>query len=152
MTQGSDADVAIKETDIIFDCPNCGKSLAIDYRGAGLTIKCSDCGSDVQVPIPDGMEIEDLDRPLEDQEVRIVQLRRSLQNAQDRIALLESSIEDLMQRRDVLERERSAQALKMGEILEKVGVIESAIKELSKAASSVSDLCRIDPPEPPAAA
>ncbi|MBR4354566.1 MAG: hypothetical protein IKP97_04625 [Kiritimatiellae bacterium] len=51
----------IRDTDIVFDCPQCGKSLVIDYRGAGLTINCSDCGTPVLVPIPDGMDIKDLD-------------------------------------------------------------------------------------------
>ncbi len=143
MIHGPDADIEIKETDIIFDCPHCAKSLAIDYRGAGLTIKCSDCGGDVQVPIPDGMELDDLDRPLEDQEVRIIQLRRSLQNAQDRIAELERAVEELMERRDALERDRSVQTLKMGEVLEKVGVIETALKDVSKAVDAVSMLCRV---------
>jgi chaperonin cofactor prefoldin len=141
-----DSDIDIKETDIIFDCPHCAKSLAIDYRGAGLTIKCSDCGGDVQVPIPDGMELDDLDRPLEDQELQIIQLRRSLQKAQDRIAELESSIEDLMERRDVLERDRSEHTLKMGSLLEKTGVIETALKDITKALDAVSALCRNEQP------
>ena len=132
----------IKETDIIFDCPHCGKSLAIDYRGAGLTIRCSDCGSDVQVPIPDGMEIEDLDSPVEDQEVRIIHLRKSLLSAQDRITVLENAVEDLMQRRDSLEKDRSARMLRAGEILEKIGVAEAAIKEIAAALGAVSGLCR----------
>ncbi len=142
MIHGPDTDVDIKDTDIIFDCPHCAKSLAIDYRGAGLTIKCSDCGGDVQVPIPDGMELDDLDRPLEDQELQIIQLRRSLIKAQDRIADLESAIEDLMERRDSLERERSGQALRMGSVLEKVGVINTALKDITKALEAVSALCR----------
>ena len=33
----------IRDTDIAFDCPHCGKNLVIDYRGAGLEIKCSAC-------------------------------------------------------------------------------------------------------------
>lgn len=144
MMMSADASTDIKETDIIFDCPNCAKSLAIDYRGAGLTIKCSDCGSDVQVPIPDGMEIEDLDSPFEDQEIRIIQLRRSLTNAQERITTLESALEDLMQRRDALERERSLQTLRNGDFLEKLGVIESALKDSSKALEAVAAMCRTE--------
>ena len=31
----------IRDTDIVFDCPHCGKNLVIDYRGAGLQINCS---------------------------------------------------------------------------------------------------------------
>ena len=33
----------------------------IDYRGAGLQIKCSECCEPVLVPIPDVMELNDLD-------------------------------------------------------------------------------------------
>ena len=51
----------IRDTDIVFDCPHCGKNLVIDYRGAGLQINCSECGDTVLVPIPDGMELRDLD-------------------------------------------------------------------------------------------
>lgn len=141
MIKHPETDSDIKETDIVFDCPNCGKSLAIDYRGAGLTIKCSDCGSDVQVPIPDGMEIEDLDSPSEDQEIRIIQLRRSLMNAQDRIGILENAVEDLMQRRDALERDRAEQTLKLGGILEKVGLIEVSLKDAFKSLEGVAGLC-----------
>ena len=54
-------DEEILDTDIVFDCPHCGKNLVIDYRGAGLQIRCSECGEPVLVPIPDGMELNDLD-------------------------------------------------------------------------------------------
>ena len=57
----NDDGAEIRDTDIVFDCPHCGKNLVIDYRGAGLQIKCSDCGNSVLVPIPDGMELNDLD-------------------------------------------------------------------------------------------
>lgn len=56
-----EADIEIRDTDIVFDCPHCGKNLVIDYRGAGLQIACSECGEQVLVPIPDGMNINDLD-------------------------------------------------------------------------------------------
>lgn len=82
----------IKETDIIFDCPNCGKSLAIDYRGAGLTIPCTDCGQYVDVPIPEGMELTDIDSSDEEQEMRILNLRRSIGAAETRIAELEAKL------------------------------------------------------------
>ncbi len=90
----------IKETDIVFDCPHCGKSLAIDYRGAGLTIQCSDCDNDVQVPIPDGMELDDIDSSNEEQEIRVMHLRKSLSDAYERIQGLENTIEELNVRRE----------------------------------------------------
>ena len=40
----------VQPTDIIFECPQCGKSLAIDPRGAGFVITCPDCQKQVQVP------------------------------------------------------------------------------------------------------
>lgn len=38
--------------DLFFDCPRCGKSLGIDRKGAGLIVKCPDCGQRMQVPVP----------------------------------------------------------------------------------------------------
>ena len=43
----------VQPTDIIFECPQCGKSLAIDPRGIGLVIACPDCRTEVQVPTAD---------------------------------------------------------------------------------------------------
>ena len=40
----------VQPTDIIFECPQCGKSLAIDPRGAGFVITCPDCQNQLQVP------------------------------------------------------------------------------------------------------
>ena len=37
-------EVEVRDTDIAFSCPSCGKNLVIDYRGAGLEIKCTQCG------------------------------------------------------------------------------------------------------------
>ncbi len=36
--------------DIIFECPQCGKSLAIDVRGAGYIVRCPECQTEIQVP------------------------------------------------------------------------------------------------------
>lgn len=36
--------------DIVFECPQCGKSLAIDPRAAGFVIRCPDCQTEIQVP------------------------------------------------------------------------------------------------------
>jgi predicted nucleic acid-binding Zn-ribbon protein len=134
----------IKETDIIFDCPHCGKSLAIDYRGAGLSIKCSDCGNDVQVPIPDGMEIEDIDSTTEEQETRIMHLRKSLSIAQERIQVLEDDVHELTSRRESLEKGRSESMYKVGQVLEKAGIIEDVLKTAVAAISDVTELCGDD--------
>lgn len=92
MADTSNETADIKDTDIVFDCPHCGKSLAIDYRGAGLSIPCTDCGQEVEVPIPEGMELTDIDSSDEEQEVRILNLRRSLAAAEFRVEQLEAQV------------------------------------------------------------
>ncbi len=132
----------IKETDIVFDCPHCGKSLAIDYRGAGLTIPCTDCGKDVVVPIPEGMEIADIDSNEEEQEQRIVNFRKSLSAAEFRIKQLEAEIVELNARRNQLEENRTKNMYRFGTVLEKVGVVEKSIKQISDALNKISEISK----------
>jgi len=39
-----------QDEDILFECPQCGKSLEIDAQGAGYIIVCPDCKNEIQVP------------------------------------------------------------------------------------------------------
>ena len=39
--------------DVLFRCPECTKSLAIDVEGGGSTIACTDCGARITVPAAD---------------------------------------------------------------------------------------------------
>lgn len=89
------SDVEIRDTDIVFDCPQCGERLVIDYRGAGLQITCSSCGGEVLVPIPDGMELADLD--IESGEIlkQLFATRRNFQKAEMRIQSLEKLLKHL---------------------------------------------------------
>ncbi len=127
----------IKDTDIIFDCPHCGKSLAIDYRGAGLTIPCSDCGTEVQVPIPEGMELTDIDSTEEEQEIRILHLRNSLTAAESRIATLEGELEEINERRKYLEASRMQNMRCFKTIREKTEVISKALSQIADAIKEI---------------
>jgi transcription elongation factor Elf1 len=132
----------IKDTDIVFDCDHCDKSLAIDYRGAGLTIQCSDCGSDVAVPIPEGMELADIDNSDEEQEVQILNLRRSLTLSEDKVAHLEAEIEELGQRRELLEKSRTGNLFVFGKLAEQMDHIESAVAVITKAIRNTKEIIR----------
>ena len=79
-TQSADG-AEIRDTDIVFDCPHCSKTLVIDYRGAGLQISCSECGKDVLVPIPDGMDRHEVDAKLS------ARTHRALDSARDVVEL-----------------------------------------------------------------
>jgi transcription elongation factor Elf1 len=142
MTDRPDESTEIKETDIVFDCPHCGKSLAIDYRGAGLTIPCTDCGKNVQVPIPEGMEITDIDSSEEEQEVRILNLRRSLASAELKIEQLSAEVEELTTRREMLEKVRISQISRFGIVMEKVAAIQKSLEDIQKALAKITEMAR----------
>ena len=69
----------IGDNDIVFDCPHCGKSLVIDYRGAGLKIECSGCHESVLVPVPEGMDLTDLDMDVGDALKQLFATRKNYQ-------------------------------------------------------------------------
>ena len=71
----------VQPTDIIFECPQCGKSLAIDPRGIGLVIACPDCRTEVQVPAPqlDEAELTDEDTGGDEQGVDLAERVRLLE-------------------------------------------------------------------------
>jgi hypothetical protein len=129
----------IKDTDIVFDCPHCTKSLAIDYHGAGLTIKCSDCGNDVVVPIPEGMELDDMDRTDEDQEVRIVNLRRLLSVAEERVVQLEAQVAALTVGREALDKAQTHEHERLKLIQDRLRAIQTAQDEMARALKAIAD-------------
>ena len=95
--------VEIRETDIVFDCPRCGKSLVIDYRGAGLEINCSQCGASVLVPIPDGMQLTDLDLDPGEILKQLFATRRNYQKAELQIQSLKARLVQLQETLGVMQ-------------------------------------------------
>ena len=93
----------IRDTDIVFDCPHCGKNLVIDYRGAGLQINCSECGEPVLVPIPDGMELSDLDLDPGEILKQLFATRRNYQKAEQSILSLKARLVQLQETLGVMQ-------------------------------------------------
>ena len=87
----------ILDTDIVFDCPHCGKTLIIDYRGAGLQIACSECGEQVLVPIPDGMQLSDLDLDAGEVLKQLFATRKNFQKAELEIQGLKARLVQLQE-------------------------------------------------------
>lgn len=87
----------IRDTDIVFDCPHCGKNLVIDYRGAGLQIACSECGREVLVPIPDGMQLTDLDLDAGEVLKQLFATRKNYQKAELEIQALRARLVQLQE-------------------------------------------------------
>ena len=99
----NDEEAEIRDTDIVFDCPHCGKNLVIDYRGAGLQINCSQCGEPVLVPIPDGMELNDLDLDPGEILKQLFATRRNYQKAELRIQALKRRLVQLQEALGVMQ-------------------------------------------------
>lgn len=96
-------DAEIRDTDIVFDCPHCGKNLVIDYRGAGLQINCSECASAVLVPIPDGMELADLDLDPGEILKQLFATRRNYQRAELNVKALKARLVQLQETLGVMQ-------------------------------------------------
>ena len=93
----------IRDTDIVFDCPHCGKNLVIDYRGAGLQITCSACGEPALVPIPDGMELRDLDLDPGEILKQLFATRRNYQKSELKIQELKARLVQLQETLGVMQ-------------------------------------------------
>lgn len=106
----------IPATDIVFECPYCGKSLSIDQRGAGLVIACTACQQMVTVPIPEGMELSDIDLPPEEQEAQLSNMRVMLGQAQKKIADLTEQNLHLTEQVDSFERANAGRARRLAEL------------------------------------
>ncbi len=93
-------DEEIKASDIVFDCPSCGHNLVVDYRAAGLPVPCAACGKIVQAPIPDSMQIEDLDLEPGELLSQLLQTRRMLAKSEERVEDLEEELANLKAQRE----------------------------------------------------
>ena len=93
----------IRDTDIVFDCPHCGKNLVIDYRGAGLQINCTECGEPGLVPIPDGMELTDLDLDPGEILKQLFATRRNYQKAEAKVEALKARLVQLQETLGVMQ-------------------------------------------------
>ncbi len=82
----------IGNTDISFDCPHCGMNHVVDFRAAGLQVDCKECGKSILVPIPDGMELGDLDMDTGEILQQLFASRRNFQKAEIQIQELKTRL------------------------------------------------------------
>lgn len=137
-----EAETIIRDTDIVFDCPHCGHNLAIDYRGAGLQISCVNCGEDVLVPIPDGMNISDLDLDAGEILKQLFATRRNLRKAEMRADSLAAELAAMTESRDALEASLAAlgpRAEEMRSLCLQQGTIAAKLAELIDGISGSSE-------------
>jgi TolA-binding protein len=99
----------------------------------------------VEVPIPEGMQITDIDSSEEEQEIRILNLRRSLAASDFRIKQLEGEIDELNTRRETLEKARQDNIYQFGQILEKVDLAEKQMKDFFTTLEKITEIAKNTP-------
>lgn len=138
----------IRESDIMFDCPHCGKRLVIEGQAAGMTINCPQCGELVEVPIPEGTHLSDFDLSPDDLRQQLGLARTACQNAEFREKKLLAEIEKL---KELTEKAKTAELFfkrRLSEILAAIDgarrSTESATSQLVKTADAIrSELDKI---------
>ncbi len=134
MAENPEAIAGPTGNDIIFDCPYCGKSLAIDSRGAGLTIQCPDCRQEVGVPAlvssPPTEMLEPEPGMDENPVVRIKNLTAALAASQAKVERLVSSLEEVRERRRFLEKLRTENMGRFEQIGKELVVIQNAMDRI----------------------
>jgi transcription elongation factor Elf1 len=122
---------AVSESDMVFDCPYCSKSLAIDERGAGLIVTCPDCNNKIQAPIPtDYFEsdpndtVSDVEQDPRDQQIQ--ELAETLAASQSHVQRLVESLREMTDRRNHLENLRVQSMKKFEAISKDLTVMQAA--------------------------
>lgn len=124
---------SIDRTDVVFECPVCGKSLAIDRRGAGLLIVCPDCREQIQVPIPpdDGSPTpSSIAVPQGESGEQLRMLLESLHKSQSRVQEVNDNFQETHQRRQRLEKMRSDHLNRFEKIASELALIQNAFDRI----------------------
>jgi len=117
-----------QEGDIIFECPHCSKSIAIDPRGAGLMINCPDCDARIQVPFPEE------DEQLLDEEFgsdsQLDEYVEALEASQRKVREQMQALESVTKRRDYLEKLRVEHMGCLKVIKSEMGILQDAVDRI----------------------
>ncbi len=115
------------DNDIIFECPFCSKSMAIDKRGMGLTIECPDCKGLVRVPTVSeepAKKPASINMPVEG-------LAEALVEARNQITELNAMVVELSQHRDALEQQTTEQEKQLANLRREFSHIQTALDRVS---------------------
>jgi predicted nuclease with TOPRIM domain len=120
----------VVESDIVFECPSCSKSLAMDRRGAGLTIDCPGCGELVRVPTPSDLVPESYKDLTEYADIE--ELQEALIASQEKVSALTSSIGDLARKSSELEVQRTKNSDTIASLRNEFSNIQQALDNIYK--------------------
>lgn len=129
--------------DIVFECPNCGKSIAVEREGEGLVIDCPGCACKIQIPHPAGGFTPGKNEHTPGQECapevgpdQIRKLLEALESSQSRIQELTVNYQEAQRRRAFLERMRAEH---LGLFREMQGHLEAIRQHAEQVAALLED-------------
>ncbi len=137
----------IKADDILFECGKCGKSLVIDRRGAGLTIHCPDCDAELQVPIPEDVDLAEIDKSItadltgvaEESAPDVLDLDDLPPELQEKVRNLVLETQELHARRAHLERLHAKTAPGLQAIRRQLTEIRTALEQVEETLASMEE-------------
>jgi predicted nucleic acid-binding Zn-ribbon protein len=124
----------ITEQDVVFECPHCGKSLAIDRRGSGLTIACPGCQTQVRVPVPHDVKLRQAVQTLASLaggEASVEELTDALKLSESRVLELASNLSELTAQRRELEKLRRDQAERIARLRKEFTAIQESLDRIA---------------------
>ncbi len=134
--------VKLEGNDIVFDCEHCGHSLAIDIKGAGLRIQCPECKGYITVPIPDGLDLADIDSSLaefQDDEGEAPAGEPAYEGGDDRTNAMLTELEELRFRTQFLEKKRIEYQSAAQELASQLDSMRIAMKEMDNILGSLTE-------------
>jgi predicted nucleic acid-binding Zn-ribbon protein len=129
----SSATPNINENDVVFECPQCGKSLAIDRRGSGLTITCPGCQTLVRVPVPQDVKLVQAVQTLASLAGggSVEDLTDALKLSESRVLELATNLSELTTQRRELEKLRKDQGEKLTKLRAEFTSIQESLDRVS---------------------
>lgn len=111
--------------DIAFVCPQCSKNLVIDFRAAGLKVNCPDCRAEIQVPIPAGVDLAEIDTQLSADAAGT-----EVDALREQVRSLKLEVDELRFRRQHLEKKAADGSQGREAIYQQLMIIRAAVEEI----------------------
>jgi len=140
MNHAESKNPTLSGSDILFECGQCGKSLSIDCRGAGLNIHCPQCDSELEVPIPEGFDLAALDKEISDSAESDDELKATIpipdseaasSDEREQINKLMAELEALRAQRRYLEQQHTNMLKTIKAVTREVGEFHKALDDLA---------------------
>ena len=140
MNHAESKNPTLSGNDILFECGQCGKSLSIDCRGAGLNIHCPQCDSELEVPIPEGFDLAALDKEISasaesDDELKAitgpVDTKTESPDEREQVNKLMAELEALRAQRRYLEQQHANMLKTIKAVTREVGEFHKALDDLA---------------------